>query len=871
MTEIAIRFHSPLTLLRQWGARPDGARLREALVMGYTLDLVFFEQRFLPAARGLGARVTVLSDANQAVHEPVDVRKAGRSYQHGNVGCTGAFHPKLAVFIGDDDIWIAIGSGNPTTSGWGHNAELWLVARSASRARPAAFGDLAGWLTQLPDVVFMPKWIADTITELAALITPAEIDQSVAQLRILGNINRPIVERLPTGPVSSLGLSAPFFDPAADAVRALVARLEPDEITIALQEKLSQFCGESLVAATSSVDHVEFQFIDDQRTYHGKLVEWTGDAGRTAMVGSANLSRSALLLSTREAGNCELVALFPTPESLVPEGDTVGPDQIRRRSTVPAERTRRQPVPLTILGARRLADGIEVELVARRGGAITIETSPTGAPATWLPRHVVDVDTTGPISASFPALDTAGAAVRAWLDDGSARHLSSVVFVTDIARCQPNSIDPSAPRLIRDYNLEEVFIDPQLAARFNADLARLMSTISEYRATAPALTGAAKATETLRDSDRWGAWLEETERVLGPSLAGLVFPGSVSPAQADTAQWTVDAQAPLDIADDENEEDVDPIADGVSVSGGRGAMVIDTTQRQSWRKWAAKLRGRVTTTRPRPPLELRMVVTLLHLDLLAAGVWGPDDEWRAEFADIVKALPPSETELDSIPGRAIDAMCSLLAVSLALLFQDARLHGGTADDLLLRSVWNEVGEWAAYAEDELVAGYLISAKQGYSRVATESGVAAVIALAQESADGPEAEIRAALDEEGIAAEHHDGAWFATVDGQLLRRVAARIATLAGDPCVAVASNTSGFCVVIQSGRTLAFGESRAKRWRVFEMSAIGTPLSVLANADGFPPTKAQFPLDPPAAPIAALADAAGVNLAQLLAVLRSAG
>lgn len=123
MTRVRFGLQSPLTLLRNWDRGP----LREVLITGgYTLDLVFFERHCVPLARSLGARVTILSDAHQSVHDAADVRYAGRTYQHGHVGCRGAFHPKLAVLVGDDDVWIAIGSGNPphrdgdttTNSGW---------------------------------------------------------------------------------------------------------------------------------------------------------------------------------------------------------------------------------------------------------------------------------------------------------------------------------------------------------------------------------------------------------------------------------------------------------------------------------------------------------------------------------------------------------------------------------------------------------------------------------------------------------------------------------------------------------------------------------------------------------------------------------
>lgn len=95
MTHVRFDFQSPLALIRQWQQRADSARLLEVLITGYTLDLAFFEKRCVSLARGLGARITVLADAHQSVHDPADVRLAGTSYQHANVMCRERSIPNL--------------------------------------------------------------------------------------------------------------------------------------------------------------------------------------------------------------------------------------------------------------------------------------------------------------------------------------------------------------------------------------------------------------------------------------------------------------------------------------------------------------------------------------------------------------------------------------------------------------------------------------------------------------------------------------------------------------------------------------------------------------------------------------------------------
>ena len=170
-------FASPLDLLGQWRSDlPDGPPLRELLILGYTVDLAFLERFCVPAARQLGARVTVLGDSARSVHDAVDVRFAGRAYQHGLAALGGAFHPKLAVLVGDEHLWMAIGSGNPTMSGWGHNNELWWVLRGRTDRGPQAQADLGVWLADLATRVSMPSWIAATIGQIGRRIVPQEVD-----------------------------------------------------------------------------------------------------------------------------------------------------------------------------------------------------------------------------------------------------------------------------------------------------------------------------------------------------------------------------------------------------------------------------------------------------------------------------------------------------------------------------------------------------------------------------------------------------------------------------------------------------------------------------------------------------------------------
>lgn len=861
-------FCSPLTLLQQWHGRADGAAICEVLLTGYTLDLLFIEQRAVALARGMGARVTIVSDAHHAVHDPVDVRRAGRAYQHANVVCHGAFHPKLAVLVGENDVWAAIGSGNPTTAGWGHNDELWVVVRGERSHGPAAFADLADWLTALADhpAVHMPSWISGTVTQIANMIRPQTMEDSV--LRILGNLDRPILEQLPHCSVDALHASAPFLDPDAAAVAALVARLQPKSLTVALQPELGSYDGRAVAAAAKDVSQVEFRWLSEQgaRLSHGKLVEWrTGDV-LTAMVGSPNLSRVALLAATRHGGNCELAAVSPVSESLLPDGVAAMESELQLRCTI-ASVEQREAAVLTLLGARASDAGVTVELVCRDTARITLEMASTAAPGQWRTYHTLEVTgEDGVVVAEFLAPEPAGAAVRATATVGDKTVRSSVVFLTDTAACRSRTGQASTPRLTRDYT--GVFTDEELRARFESDLGKLLQANAAHRAATPSGTAAPRDV-AVDDNDRWGAWLNDVEAALGPALTTGLFPAALTTATTSNSIWAIDsaitsdAEEPLDDENMVEDEAADDLSDR------RPPPDIPAELRRRMRAWAQRLRRGVTAN-PAPAVELRMLVTQLHLDLLAGGVWEPDnDEWADHLADVLTAMPP--TVDDDLPNRVEPYVGALVAVGLAVLAQDATLHGGRPCDIVFQRAWTAVGDVAADADPELIDHYLYQPAQCFSRVADWQHVEAVIALAHAARENPHAELLVAFEAEGLNAEWVDAAWVADCGSAAPRRYAARIATLVErhqNTYAVIVRGDRGSCVLLCRDNAFALAETRSQVWRVFQRpSPVSTPTTMLA--EGLPSGKSYPRGQTKAVPesVVQLADSIGISLAALLATV----
>jgi len=325
----------------------------------------------------------------------------------------------------------------------------------------------------------------------------------------------------------------------------------------------------------------------------------------------------------------------------------------------------------------------------------------------------------------------------------------------------------------------------------------------------------------------------------------------------------VDGGGPLDDGGEDDGETDDDLSDR------RPTPVIPAEQRRRMQLWSERLRRGVTAI-PAPAVELRMLVLQLHFDLLAAGVWGPDDdEWADQLADVLIATPP--TADDHLPKRAEPYVAALVAVGLALLAHGATLHGGRPRDIVLQRAWQAVGDSAADADPELIDHYLYQPSQSFSRVPEWRDIETVIGLARAARENPNAELLAALEVEDLDAELKDGAWVADCGSSPPRRCAARIATLVErykSAYAVVVRGERGSCVLLCDSGTYALADKQAQVWRVFRQpSPLSTPMTMLAES---PPSGERYPRGkgkPVPEKVVQLANSIGVKLERVIAEL----
>jgi hypothetical protein len=181
----------------------------------------FWERFAVSLARALGALVTIVADPTAVEADPAAVRHSGVAYLDGRATCRSgaAFHPKVAVVCSDEHAAVAIGSGNVSVGGWHANAEPWTVLRAGVDGAPATLRDVADWLATLSEHLTLSPHVPEALKRVAARLRSFETVETGPTL--VHNLDRRIVEALPTGPVDELVICGPFYDRAAQAVDAL--------------------------------------------------------------------------------------------------------------------------------------------------------------------------------------------------------------------------------------------------------------------------------------------------------------------------------------------------------------------------------------------------------------------------------------------------------------------------------------------------------------------------------------------------------------------------------------------------------------------------------------------------------------------------
>ena len=401
-----------------------------------------------------------------------------------------------------------------------------------------------GVATSTPQFGCDLSWVAEAFDRVAGhLDALTERTQKITHGGYLvSTSDGPILDQLPAGPVDELAVCAPFHDPGAQTLRALVNRLQPRLLRISYQPELTELDGPAVAALVIERD-AELRSDAEPRYRHGKLIEWAVGGTRYALTGSPNLSGAALRHSVQEGGNCELGVIAPVSTSLLPEGSVVAATALHTKRFQVRRPAHSGPL---LLGATCVEHGLHIVCARKLTAAGHLELSLAASPPETWERAGEIAAGVGEVTLTVPA--DGGSRVRLVItaDDGTS-YYSNFVFVVDPERVTrrpgitttQTSTGPEARTL---------FDDPRLAEKFFADLDTLRSSQSlqqPHSATAGGRDDAAPA-HAADHVDSWEGYLDECAGRVGhpllrfalgipavPAASGRAFEASVPVSWAD--------------------------------------------------------------------------------------------------------------------------------------------------------------------------------------------------------------------------------------------------------------------------------------------------------------------------------------------------
>ena len=296
-----------------------------ALICTFGVNLTFFETRLMSQLAQVPLRIILADDERlastlgEAARTGQRHRLANKAYLAAPIRHPRAAHGKLVLLLGPANGRLIVGSGNLGYDGYASPGELWHVfaysddqaqhLNEFAAARSFIDGLASRQLLDPPVIELLyTAWGAATWLPQAPTAPPT----------ICSNLDRPLIEQLrdlAPDPVTELIAHAPFHDADCAALRELITTFEPKQVRLLLTDATS--ADPAAIKRTLGDDKKRIielvQVKDEPAAYiHAKWVHLLHPDTETLLIGSANLSRSALLRSSSN-GNIEIGVVSTRP------------------------------------------------------------------------------------------------------------------------------------------------------------------------------------------------------------------------------------------------------------------------------------------------------------------------------------------------------------------------------------------------------------------------------------------------------------------------------------------------------------------------------------------------------------------------------
>lgn len=323
---------------------PKSADFHSVVMTTFSFDFHHFESQILRELKRKGVTNVNLFADSAMLDKSIGfstghLKSLSTSYSINSIPSTGAFHPKITILAGENDVLLLQGSGNITNGGHGKNHELftvfyanredqtqlpiiqeaWLYLHRLTTKIKGISSEKLDWVSSncnlLTDIKIKLHQFSEIETNFSAAILYNEETSIWQQLK----------ELVPSGSIKNIKIFSPFYDEKGTLLNRLSAQYNNCTIDAYLQPNrgIHPFKMEEQnkirFISWESTNRAKETTVKYQRKLHSKLFWFDAGEDQYCLIGSPNATIAAFGTETKRGANDEFAVLIKVPNKQILE------------------------------------------------------------------------------------------------------------------------------------------------------------------------------------------------------------------------------------------------------------------------------------------------------------------------------------------------------------------------------------------------------------------------------------------------------------------------------------------------------------------------------------------------------------------------
>lgn len=333
-----------------------------AVFTSYNINLYYWEMDVMKVLAGKGiSYVSAVVDSDMLSEELLyytdRISDKQRNYALFGFHASGAFHPKIMFFAGNNAILVLIGSGNLTLTGHGKNLETWnsIMIESKEDVKLGFVKEVWHYLSDIyGSIGRQAKEIINTIEAHCELLNHSaerpdngEYPYRNGSIRFFYRSEKPIINQLyewtKNDVIDKITVLSPFYDTEGLFLQQLNEYYKPKELDVIFEEGFG-----NIPPKLSNNNVMYYNWKDVRKTmqrkasglpllYHAKCFFFHGANFNYMLTGSANASIAAFGNSNHVGSNYEACIGYKSEETDFLKLSDINLNENKRVSDIPIQ------------------------------------------------------------------------------------------------------------------------------------------------------------------------------------------------------------------------------------------------------------------------------------------------------------------------------------------------------------------------------------------------------------------------------------------------------------------------------------------------------------------------------------------------------